>query len=561
MAAEDQFAVLRNPTFVLGDKSLANTKGKMLRRSDFPFENRFGVHFVDILSARARGSRITKFKFPQRNLNILGYFQHGDVFLAPVCRLDLIFLLILNRTKPSIMRPILISTGSRIGSTIVAFVIVFFFQTLAVSQTEDWPQFLGPRQNGTANDTNILRDWSGDQIETAWTLPVGEGYSIGSVAGGCYFHFDAETENGQSRLRCINLETGKLKWEHSDDCSYKDQYGYDSGPRSSPLIHDGLVYIFGVDGWLRCLDANDGSLKWEHDTGKKFGVLQNFFGVASNPIIHDDSLLVMIGGSPADNQDIPKGKLDLAKPNGSAIVAFDRKTGKVKYKTGDDLASYTSLRLVELHQQPIALAWLRESLIGFRPGDGEVLFKFRWRARKLESVNASTPVVDGNKIFLSESYGPGGVQLAVDAAADKENKTAWSVKEVWSDKGRREKSIAAHWSTPVLHDGFLFGCSGQHGGSAEFRCVRWSDGKVMWAERGLGRTSATLCGEHLIILSERGRILLVKASPESFQLVTEYKGDIKFRQPCWAGPVVAQGKLIVRGKNKVVCFPIGSEKP
>lgn len=452
---------------------------------------------------------------------------------------------------------------TRIGLVVA---MQFCICTMALGQSaEDWPNFLGPRHDGTSLQTGILTDWSKGKLKDLWTLPVDEGYSIGSVADGHYFHFDVESDLDArqfARLRCIDLDTGKTKWKYRTRSSYRDMYGYDSGPRSSPLVHDGKVYIFGVDGWLRCLDQQDGSLVWEQDTSKRFGVIQNFFGVSSCPVITGDLLLVMIGGSPEDAQDIPKGKLNLAKPDQCGIVAFNKNTGEVRYKTGNDLASYSSLRIVKLHDTDVALAWMREKLIGFEPNTGDVQFEFPWRSRILESVNASTPVVDGNRIFLGECYGPGGVLLDIRAEKDESDPATpkpWTCEVVWSDKSKRKQSLAPHWNTPVLHEGFLYGCTGRHEATAEFRCVRISDGEVMWSHPRAGRTSATLCEGLLIVHSERGPLQLVKATPEKFDVVTSYEGDIKFRPPCWAAPIVAQGKLIVRGKNKVVCFSVAAK--
>ena len=200
----------------------------------------------------------------------------------------------------------------------------------------------------------------------------------------------------------------------------------------------------------------------------------------------------MVGGSPEESKKIPKGKLNLVKPNGSAIVALDRKTGKEVYRFGDDLASYTSLRIVDMHGQKVALAWMRESLFVFSPDDGSVLFKFKWRARKLESVNASTPVVSGNRIYIGESYQKGGVVLEVDEK--------WETTTLWSDDGKRDKSLAPHWNTPVLHEGFLYGCNGEKTGTAKFTCVEFATGEVKWSVPRLGRTSATFCDGHLIVI-------------------------------------------------------------
>ena len=427
---------------------------------------------------------------------------------------------------------------------------ILLWDSISLGQAEDWNQFLGPTRNGVAQETDILTDWSDDQLKMAWTLPVGEGYAIGSVADGYYFHFDVTEKEGSNvaRLRQIDLQTGKPGWEFTAPSSYTDIYGYDSGPRASPLIHDGRVYAYGVEGNLWCLDAKSGELVWEVDTIKKFGVIQNFFGVSGCPLIHEDLVLVSVGGSPEESKEVAPGQLNLVKPNGSAVVAFNRKTGEEVWRSGDDLASYTSLTTANINGETIVLAWMREKLWGLRPSDGTPLFDFKWRARKLESVNASTPIAFENKIYLGESYQKGGVVLEISES--------WEPSIIWTDDGKRDKSLAPHWNTPVLHDGFLYGCNGENSSTSELRCVEFLTGKVRWAKKGLGRTSVSLCDGQLFVMAERGDFMLVEATPEKATVTTKYDGEQRFRYPCWSAPVISNGKLIVRGKQKVACFDL-----
>ena len=437
--------------------------------------------------------------------------------------------------------------------------IVFCFFTVSslfscsflLGQDADWNQFLGANRDGVSSETDILKDWSDDKLKLSWTLPVGQGYAIGSAVDGHYFHFDVfEEKKGETlaRLRKVNIESGETVWTDTVPSEYEDLYGHDSGPRASPLIHDGKVYVYGVEGLLRCLSADSGDVIWKIDILEKYGVIQNFFGVSGCPLVYGNLLLVGVGGSPEESKDVPNGQLNLVKPNGSAVVAFDRETGKEVWRSGDDLASYTSLRVVQMHGQPVVLAWMRDHLLGLKPASGEQLFQFKWRARKLESVNASTPVVLENKIYLGESYQKGGVVLSVSET--------WETEIVWSDDRKRNQSLAPHWNTPVLHEGFLYGCSGESSGSSELRCVDFLTGEVKWKERGLGRSSVTFCDGHLLVMAERGRVLLVKATPEEYSLVTEHDGETEFKYPCWSAPIVSSGKLLVKGKGKVACFEL-----
>ncbi len=422
-------------------------------------------------------------------------------------------------------------------------------QNLWTRQTGcDWPTFLGPSGNGASPETGILTDWRTDKLRIVWRKKLGEGYGMGSVSAGRYFHFDRH--NGEARVRCFRAETGKELWEFRYPSNYNDLYGYDSGPRASPVVDNDRVYLFGVEGMLHCLQTDTGRLIWRLDTAKEFGVIQNFFGVASTPVIYKNLLLVMVGGSPPESQNVPPGQIDRVKPNGSGVVAFDKFTGKVRYRIADELASYATIKLSTLNSRPVALAWLRGSLVQFDPDSGEVIWEFPWRSRKLESVNASTPVVDQQYVFLSECYELGSVLLKI---------VGDQYEIVWSDKGKREKSMEAHWNTPVMIDGMIYGCSGRHSGGAELRCVEFLSGKVRWSQPGYARSSLTSIDGHLILLDEQGKLALLRENSDRFDLVTEFEGGkdaIRFKPPCWAAPIVSHGLMFVRGKDELVCFDL-----
>lgn len=430
---------------------------------------------------------------------------------------------------------------------------------------DDWPTFLGAAGNGCSNETGILTDWSEGKLKVLWQTQLGEGYGIGSVASGRYLHFDRHRD--AARVRCFVAETGEPLWTFSYPSTYNDLYGYDSGPRTSPVIDGDRVYVFGVEGWLHCLSLKDGTKVWEMDTAEKFGVIQNFFGVASTPIVDGDLLLVMIGGSPAESQTVPPGALDRIQPNGTGMVALDKYTGEVKYKIGNDLASYAGLRPAKLAGRAVCYAWLRGGLIGFETATGNIFLEHPYRHPKLESVNASTPVVretkNGNEVFLSECYGLGSVLLNVTVdpqtqltPEDKSLPLVTKSQIAWGDKGRRHKSLEAHWNTPILLDGFLFGCSGRHGTGAEVRCLEWATGDVKWAKAGLERSSLTSIDGHFILLDETGALMLIKQNADRFEVVTVYDGDVELRFPCWAAPIVSHGLMWVRDRDQVICFEL-----
>jgi outer membrane protein assembly factor BamB len=388
---------------------------------------------------------------------------------------------------------------------------------LLPASAADWPGFLGPAGDGTSPETGLDLRWGEQGPPVAWQVEAGEGYATASVAGGVLYFFDRR--DGRARLTA------------------EDMYGFSNGPRAVPVVDDGRVFTFGPEGRLRAHAVADGSLLWEVDTTRRFGVVQNFFGAGSTPVVEDGLLILPVGGSPPDSPKISSGEV---RPAGSAIVAFDKKSGEVRYRTGDELASYSSPRIVDVGGRRVGLAFMRGGLLGFDPRGGKVAFHFPWRARKLESVNAANPVVAGDRVLITESYGPGAALLRLRPDG---------VDVVWRD-GRREQSLASHWMTPIAIDGVVYGCHGSGGAEARLRAVELATGKVLWSEGGFGRFQLIHADRHLIMLTEE----VADARPRAAG------GQPLIKAPAWNVPVLSNGRLFVRGKDSLVAFDLRSEE-
>lgn len=416
---------------------------------------------------------------------------------------------------------------------------------------EDWPAFLGPRGDSKSNESGILTDWS-QPPRIFWHAQLGTSYGNCSISRGRCFVFDRV--GGTSRLRCLHSETGEPLWRYRYATDYEDMYGYNNGPRCSPIVDNDRVYIFGAEGRLVCLNAASGELVWDVDTAHEFGVVQNFFGVGSAPVVFEDLLLVVIGGSPIESQDVAPGRLEQVAGNGSGVVAFDKFTGEVRYKLSDELASYATISVTRDNQQSKAFAFLRGGIVAFDPATGREDAFFRWRATNPESVNASTPVIVNNEVFISETYGPGSCLLAL---------TTDALKVVWQDDVRkRTKAMQTHWNTAIHHKGFLYGCSGRHTQNAELRCIEWKTGKVRWSQPGLTRTSLLFVDGHFVCLGEDGVLRLVVATPDGYdpvgetRLVPAGENEPLLAYPAWSAPVLARGLMYVRGKDQLVCVEL-----
>lgn len=406
----------------------------------------------------------------------------------------------------------------------------------------DWPSFLGPTGDSVSTEKGILTTWPKDGLRIVWQKKVGGGYAMPAISRGRAFTFDRIGD--KARLQCLKSETGDVVWTFTYDTNYEDQYGYSGGPRCFPVVDGDRVYICGSEGMLHCVKAADGNLVWKVDTAKDFGVIQNFFGVGSTPIVEGDLLLVTVGGSPPGSEKVHFSRL---KSTGTALVAFDKLTGKVRYKAGDDLAAYASPVVRTINGRRWGLLFARSGLLGFDPATGKVEFHHPWRARSLESVNASCPVVVGDRVFISETYGPGSALLKVKPGG---------VEEIWTDvdKDAAEKSMQCHWMTPIHVDGYLYGSSGRHHDEAELRCIELATGKVMWRKPGLYRTSLLLADGHFLCLGEDGTLRLLKVNPKQYEEVARM--DTHLNYPCWAAPILSHGLLYLRGRDRLLCLDL-----
>jgi outer membrane protein assembly factor BamB len=423
----------------------------------------------------------------------------------------------------------------------------------------DWPRFLGPHGDSTSPETGLTAPWPKEGLPLLWTQELGEGYAAPTIALGRLLLF-GRFEN-TARLTCLDVESREELWRFEYETGYEDRYGYDGGPRCCPVVDGGRVYIHGVEGMLHCLELATGKMLWKIDEREDFGIVQNFFGVGSTPIVFEDKLIVAVGGSPPGSD---QQRFEDVKGNGTGVVAFNKLTGEVVYKLSDELAAYASPVLATIEDRPWCFVFARGGLVAFDPRTGTEDFTFPWRARIMESVNAANPLVVGNQVLISECYGPGSALLKVKPGG---------YEVVWQDELRaRERSLESHWTTPIHHEGYVYGVSGRHMREAELRCVELATGKVMWSEPDFTRGSLLKVDGYLIALTEVGELRLIRPTPEKYDEVSRSMSLVEgrdntrlqrplplLRYPCWAAPVLSHGKLYVRGEGILACYRAMSE--
>ncbi len=385
----------------------------------------------------------------------------------------------------------------------------------------DWPGYLGPTRDGHSAEIQLKWDWPKDGPPAAWKIPVGRGFAGVAVADGKVFLFH-RVEN-EEVLAALDPATGKELWKFAYRTRYRDDFQFDDGPRCVPLIVKGVAYLYGADGDLHGVETKAGKKLWGKNLLTEYKPKKGYFGVAAGPVFIGDKLLVNVGAK------------------GAGIVAVDAESGKELWKVSDDGPSYSTGTTMEFAGKPHAVFFTRAGLLVVNPADGTVALSHPWRARIDASVNAATPVVRGEEILLTTSYGTGAILLKPKGA---------EVEEIWAS----DKAISAHYNTPVRVGEFLYGMDGrQEGRAARLRCVEWKTGKVHWTQEKFGLASLIAVDGGLLAITEDGDAVRFDASEKEYverARATVLTGVVR------AAPALADGRLYVRNEKELVCVKL-----
>ena len=393
-----------------------------------------------------------------------------------------------------------------------------------LTHAEDWPQILGPGRDGIYRGAvKIASSWPAAGPRVAWKKTVGEGLAGPAVAGGrLYLHHRVQKEEV---VEAFDTATGAPVWRYAYPTTYRDDFGFDEGPRAVPVVAGGRVFTYGAEGELSALDAATGKPLWHLNAMQQFGVAKGYFGAAGSPLVDGDRLLLNVGG----------------KAKGAGVVALETATGKVLWTATAHEASYSSGTMATLGGARTAVFLTREGLVGLDPATGTVRFQQRWRARYASSVNAATPLVFGDLIFISASYETGANLLRVGAAG--------ALTSLWHD----DETLSTHYATPVAVDGVLYGFHGRQEYRPALRAVDLKTGAVIWSEDGFGAGTVTALGRTLLVATEDGRLLLAPAGTKAFTPTARAQvlpGTVR------AYPAFADGLLYLRNDRTLVALDL-----
>jgi outer membrane protein assembly factor BamB len=390
----------------------------------------------------------------------------------------------------------------------------------AAARAEDWPQFLGPTRNGVYAGPPLSETWGAQGPPVPWRKAVGAGFAGPVIVQGRVILF--HRLGNEEIVDAIDARTGTAQWRYAYPTAYRDDFGFDEGPRAVPVVVDGIVYTFGAEGQLHAIDLAKGTRIWSVDTMQRFEVPKGFFGAAGSPLVEDGRVIANVGG--------PK----------AGIVAFEANTGKVLWTATDAGASYSSAVGATIAGRRAAIFFTRAGLVGLAPATGQILWQRPWRARMAASVNAATPLVIGDLIFVSAQYGPGAGVLRLDGS---------TLTPLWAS----DEALSNHYATSVHRDGILYGFHGRQEFGQAFRAVELRTGKVHWSEERFGAGTVTLAGDRLVILRENGELVLAAASPDGFKPVARAKiltGTVR------AYPALSDGFLFARNDDTLISLDL-----
>ncbi len=392
-------------------------------------------------------------------------------------------------------------------------------------QAEDWPQFLGPNRNGATTETNLSPIWPKDGPPILWQRKVGQGFS-GPVVSSSKLILHHRIGDKEI-VECLDGKTGKEIWKSEYPTRYRDDFGFDEGPRATPAIAESLVFTFGAEGMLSGWSLESGAKVWSVDTKARFNAGKGFFGVACSPLVEGNAVILNVGGK-----------------DGAGIIALDKSTGRLLWRATDDEASYSSPVASTFNGRRLVLVVTREALVVLDPTDGKSSLRYPWRPPMQASVTAATPLVLGDLLFISASYGTGATLLRF---REPEPEKLWSTDE----------ALSCHYATPVIHNGFLYGFDGRADpglqADSSLRCVELKTGKVRWKEGSLKVGTVTLANDQLLVLTEKGELIRTPANPEGFK--PDSRAQI-LPFVVRAHPALANGLFYARSKDKLVCVDL-----
>ena len=391
---------------------------------------------------------------------------------------------------------------------------ISFMLPLSLVIAADWPQWRGSLRDGKSPEIGLIQKWPEGGPPRLWKAEgLGDGYSTVAVSEGRIFTLG---QRGDAEyVMALEEATGKKVWETAAGGSYHESRG--DGPRGVPTVEGDRLWAVTADGKLVCLETKTGKQIWRADFVKQFGGEIPHWGYSESPLIDGEKVVVTPGGG------------------GQSVVALDKSTGKIIWKSQSDGAAYSSVSVATVGSIRSYVAFTASGAVGLRADNGELLWSYKKVANR--TANVATPIVSGDRVFLSSDYGTGCALLKLEASGGGVKAT-----EVYFSREMKN-----HHATSILSNGYLYGFNG-----SILTAMKWDDGEVAWRDRSVGKGSAVYADDHLIVVGENGKVALVKIGTDSYQEISRFAIELSGR-PAWTHPIVANGNLYIRDQNVLYC--------
>ena len=348
-----------------------------------------------------------------------------------------------------------------------------------------------------------------DAPEQIWKAIVGTGSSSMTVSGKHVFTMG--NMGGKDVVWCLNANSGSVVWKHEYPLDL-DKRMFEGGTAATPTVDGSRVYTVSHQGDLFCLDAATGKPVWYKHYQKDFGGQRPQWGFAGSPTVDGNLVLLDVGGK------------------GASTVALDKATGATVWKSGDDKAGYASPVVAVIAGKKTVVMLKAGHLVGLDLKDGKELWRGEWKTSY--DVNAATPLVVGDKVFVSSGYGSGCGLFEV---------TGGGVSERW-----RNKNIKSHINSPAVFQGHIYGFDGQAGSGAPLTCIDLASGAVKWQEKSVAGGSLVLADGKLICLTEKGELVIGEALMSGFKPLARSQ---VLGKRCWVQPAYANGRVYCRNND------------
>lgn len=398
----------------------------------------------------------------------------------------------------------------------------------------DWSHLMGAHHDRktpeTIEPTSVTRP-----MRRVWEMKAEGGFSSFVTGNGKAFTVVPTKMEGKVRetAMAIDRRTGKTLWQ-----TPLGQGGYRSGgergaegnegldgPRTTPLFYQNRVYVFGGRFDLHALDAETGRVVWSRDLIKQHGGREIVWSNAATPIVLDDRIIVAGGG------------------DGQTYLSLRADNGEVVWKRGTDKPTHSTPIVASIHEKQQVIFHVERGLVSIDPANGNELWHYPFPYR---TSTAASPVVWRDIVNCAAAYGVGGGACQVKRKGDQ-----WEVTELWRSPGN---DVAAHWTTAVAHDGYLYGLYGHRDFAKNaMKCVDIRTGKIQWEKPGFGPSQLIMAGNRLVATTDSGQLVLVDPSPTDFR---ELARAPAIEGKVWASPALSDGQLLLRSTTKGVCLEL-----